>query len=76
MPGDNQGIENIREIGDLGLIVFDGTGYFFVTEHEWKQLTRKNGSPAHAGTVLSVEKGGESVFVNLDLIGKAPVDRT
>ncbi|RYZ09172.1 MAG: hypothetical protein EOO73_05275 [Myxococcales bacterium] len=66
---------DIQEIGMLGFIIFDGTGYYYVMETDWQALQPEAIEPQE-GVLVAVQDGGETLFVNLDLVGEAPTKNT
>lgn len=64
----------IGEIGQLGLIVFDGTGYFFIKEDDWLALESTDEERAESGDFVALFNEGEELFINVDLVGPAPTN--
>jgi len=73
-PAQAGTVAKITEIGNYGFIIFDGNGYYYVTEADWRALEPVSNTKPTDQFVLAVSS--KSVFINLDLIDEAPAKNT
>jgi len=71
--GADPPVGSLSDIGEQGLVIFDGDNYYFVTKDQWQDLPSTTSQKSRSKVVVETIDD-DTLFVNLDLIQKTPLD--